>query len=82
LHPLISLPRQPSNVDWPTEHWARSSLAQVSPVADQLFDLTPAQGVTYGLLDMNVMMQGRIRYICNTRGQWGKVLFKRWLVFL
>jgi len=59
LHPLISLPQQPSNVDWPTEHWARSSLAQVNPVADQLFDLTPAQGVTYGLL---VVKSGELVY--------------------
>ena len=49
---LVALPQQPDTVAWPTDSWPRNSMEneQVINAADKVFDLTPAQGVTYALL--------------------------------
>ncbi len=61
---LMALPAQPDAVPWPTEHWARSEPDCADPdrletLADEIFDLTPAQGVTHALL---VVSKGRLCY--------------------
>lgn len=58
---LAALPTQPDGVAWPTTSWERGSEpgAEIALLADQIFDLTPAQGATYALL---VVHQGRLVY--------------------
>ncbi|MEM7001189.1 MAG: serine hydrolase [Pseudomonadota bacterium] len=57
---LPELPQQPDAVAWPTERWARGEpRADLGPLAEEVFSLTPAQGVTYGLL---VIQNGRLIY--------------------
>ena len=50
---LPSLPSQPGGVAWPDTSWPRGSLpgnATFDRLADEIFDLEGAQGVTYALL--------------------------------
>ncbi|MEM7691139.1 MAG: serine hydrolase [Pseudomonadota bacterium] len=57
---LPTLPKQPSTVPWPTERWPRGEpTADLSALADDLFALTSAQGVTYALL---VVQKGQLVY--------------------
>ena len=57
---LPELPQQPDAVAWPTERWARGEpRADLEPLAEEIFSLTPAQGVSYGLL---VVQKGRLIY--------------------
>ena len=62
---LTPLPHQPTNTVWPTEGWPRgapeaSTLAILNQHVDSIFDLEPAQGVTYALL---IVKDGRL--ICE-----------------
>jgi CubicO group peptidase (beta-lactamase class C family) len=57
---LITLPAQAKDTQWPTQKWARGSApASADAVAEDLFNLTPAQGVTYGLV---VIKNGELVY--------------------
>ena len=59
---LPGLPSQPDNVPWPIESWARGELApnpRFERLADEMFHLSPAQGVTYALL---VVQGGELVY--------------------
>jgi CubicO group peptidase (beta-lactamase class C family) len=61
---LVTLPQQPGDVAWPTESWSRAALNATDADAfarhaDALFELTPAQGVTYAFL---IIQRGRIVY--------------------
>jgi CubicO group peptidase (beta-lactamase class C family) len=61
---LVALPEHPADVEWPTQSWAHGELTSRDPVsfarlADSVFDLTAAQGVTYALL---VVRRGRLIY--------------------
>jgi len=61
---LVRLPAQSAGVPWPTESWSHAPLharaaAAFARHADALFDLTPAQGVTYALL---IVQRGQIVY--------------------
>lgn len=57
---LPQLPNQPDAVQWPTQSWAKgSSASSVAAVAEDLFNLTPAQGVTYGLV---IIKNGELVY--------------------
>jgi CubicO group peptidase (beta-lactamase class C family) len=49
---LPSLPRQPSDVPWPTRQWRRNpdTDPQIQRLSDEIFSLSPEQGVTYGLI--------------------------------
>ncbi|MFP6805621.1 MAG: serine hydrolase [Pseudomonadales bacterium] len=49
---LLSLPDQPEDIPWPTEHWDRSDRENASfkALTEKIFDLSDAQGVTYALL--------------------------------
>jgi len=55
------LPRQPDGVAWPTRGWPRGETpgAAVGRLADEIFDLSGGQGVTYALL---VVHGGRLVY--------------------
>ena len=62
--PLVALPKHPNDVAWATESWPRAQAEPRDPVgfvrhADALFQLTPAQGVTYALL---VVRRGELVY--------------------
>ena len=51
---LPLLPTQPADVPWPTASWSRSkpdtkAPARLQRLCHEIFNLTPAQGVTYGL---------------------------------
>ncbi|MFT7685889.1 MAG: CubicO group peptidase (beta-lactamase class C family) [Candidatus Azotimanducaceae bacterium] len=50
MYPLIELPKQPKNIEWPTESWSRAKMSGVSELGDSLFNLPVAEGVTYALL--------------------------------
>ena len=61
---LVPLPEQPAGVDWPSEHWPRGECdsndnARFHRLADEIFDLHGARGVTYALL---VVKGGRLIY--------------------
>lgn len=58
---LIPLPRQPDGRPWPTAHWPRSEVDDLAfgKLADEIFDLKGAQGVTYALL---VVKEGNLVY--------------------
>ncbi len=57
---LPDLPPQPADVPWPTSSWQRGTTpAAIEPVAETLFDLSAAQGVTYALL---VVHRGELIY--------------------
>jgi CubicO group peptidase (beta-lactamase class C family) len=58
---LPSLPRQPEDVPWPTASWPRGERpgADIERLADEIFDLTGNQGVTYALL---VVRAGQLVY--------------------
>ncbi len=61
---LVSLPAHADGVQWPTENWDRGEVpadisADFSRIADEIFDLTGPQGVTYALL---VVKDGRLVY--------------------
>ena len=59
---LIKLPAQPESLPWPTDRWARGELDQTDrfqQLTDEIFNLNPAQGVTYALL---VIKSGRLVY--------------------
>lgn len=49
---LCDLPGQPGNVDWPTRQWLRNPVTDpnIQKLSNEIFDLTPAQGVTYALI--------------------------------
>jgi CubicO group peptidase (beta-lactamase class C family) len=62
--PKVKLPEQPTDVPWPTRGWDRGAIAPSDPgrfarLADEIFDLTGPQGVTYALL---VVKGGRLVY--------------------
>ena len=62
--PLIPLPKHPDDVAWATESWPHAQAEPRDPDAfarhaDALFELTPAQGVTYALL---VVQRGKLVY--------------------
>jgi CubicO group peptidase (beta-lactamase class C family) len=61
---LIQLPEQPAGVPWPTEHWDRAEPSPADPdrftrLADEIFALPAAKGVTYALL---VIKNGQLCY--------------------
>ena len=61
---LIDLPEQPDGVPWPTAHWDRAEPAPSDPyryeqLTGEIFDLSPAQGVTYALL---IVKDGQLCY--------------------
>ena len=58
---LISLPHQPGDRDWPTEHWPRAEIedGDIHRIGDEIFDLKGPQGVTYALL---VVKEGELVY--------------------
>ena len=57
---LPPLPEQPASVPWPTGSWDRAQpKANLDPLADEIFSLTEAQGVTYALL---VVQNGQLVY--------------------
>jgi CubicO group peptidase (beta-lactamase class C family) len=58
---LTELPSQPSDIEWPTTNWPRSKVdnQDVLQLADEIFDLSEDQGVTYALL---VVKQGKLVY--------------------
>lgn len=61
---LAPLPDQPAAVPWPTEHWPRaeaecSDTEAFTRLADEIFALSPPQGVTHALL---VIHGGRLCY--------------------
>ena len=61
---LCALPGQPAGIGWPTENWPRADLdsgstARVNTLADEIFDLNAAQGVTHALL---IVKQGQLVY--------------------
>jgi CubicO group peptidase (beta-lactamase class C family) len=61
---LVPLPPQPVTTPWPTAQWPRGTLEpalqrEVERHAHGIFELSPAQGVTYALL---VVKSGRIVY--------------------
>ena len=61
---LAPLPTQPAGLEWPTQTWARaepevSDAAAFTHHTGSVFDLEPAQGVTYALL---VVHKGRLVY--------------------
>lgn len=57
---LPDLPNQPKHVQWPTQSWPKGSAASlVTDVAEDLFNLTPAQGVTYALV---IIKNGELVY--------------------
>ena len=67
---LALLPSQPAKVSWPTEHWPRSELetGEIAGLADEIFDLTGSQGVTYALL---IVKEGKLlleRYNAGANG--------------
>jgi CubicO group peptidase (beta-lactamase class C family) len=49
---LESLPSQPKDVLWPTEHWSRGDIknGEITRLSDEIFNLTEAQEVTYALI--------------------------------
>ncbi|MFT7221970.1 MAG: CubicO group peptidase (beta-lactamase class C family) [Candidatus Azotimanducaceae bacterium] len=52
---LRELPPQPVGIAWPTESWSRADLPaasanRVNTLSDEIFELSGAQGVTFGLL--------------------------------
>lgn len=61
---LVTLPKQPPGIPWPTREWqlavpkVRDSVA-LTRHADAIFALTPAQGVTYALL---IVHRGELIY--------------------
>ncbi len=59
---LPPLPAQPPGVAWPVTSWERADLdadQQFYKLSDEIFDLTGAQGVTYGLV---VIRNGQLVY--------------------
>ena len=57
---LPTLPIQPASVPWPTTSWTRAEpTANLDPIANEIFSLTEAQGVTYALL---VVQNGQLVY--------------------
>lgn len=58
---LPALPRQPDGVPWPTRGWPRGEApgGGIEHLADEIFDLSGAQGVTYALL---IVHRGRLVY--------------------
>ena len=58
---LISLPHQPGDRDWPTEHWHRTEIEDrdFNRITDEIFDLKGPQGVTYALL---IVREGELVY--------------------
>ena len=57
---LADLPNQPASVPWPTESWTRDKpRADLNPLADEVFALNQAQGVTYALL---IVQNGQLVY--------------------
>lgn len=64
MNDLAPLPAQPADVPWPTESWPRAEptpadAARFNRLADEIFDLEGAQGVTYALL---VVKNGQLVY--------------------
>ncbi|HTO58762.1 MAG TPA: serine hydrolase [Pseudomonadales bacterium] len=60
--PLFPLPQHPNGIEWATESWPVAIAEPRDPAAferhaDAVFELTPAQGVTYALL---VVQHGRL----------------------
>lgn len=58
---LPHLPSQPVGIEWPTTNWPRSTVddPHLLKLADEIFDLNKAQGVTYALL---IVKQGQLVY--------------------
>ena len=59
---LPPLPTQPEGVPWPSPSWPRGALdgnAQFDTLADEIFDLSDAQGVTYAFV---VIRGGELTY--------------------
>jgi CubicO group peptidase (beta-lactamase class C family) len=58
---LPELPEQPVGSPWPTTSWARGEApgSEILALADEVFDLTGPQGVTYALL---IVHRGRLVY--------------------
>jgi CubicO group peptidase (beta-lactamase class C family) len=58
---LIPLPQQPDGTVWPTAHWPRPEVSDLPFVqlADEIFDIKGARGVTYALL---VVKEGELVY--------------------
>lgn len=70
--PLVPLPSQPAHVPWPTDKWPRrtdrvTASREFRAQADAIFELTPAQGVTYALL---VVQGGELIYERYAAGAW------------
>ncbi len=74
---LVSLPTQPENVPWPTEHWPRGETGndEINRLADEIFDLTGPQGVTYALL---IVRKGELLYERYDAGANGFYLQYSW----
>ncbi len=58
---LPALPAQPTDVSWPTRSWPSGPApgSEITELADEIFDLHGAQGVTYALL---IVQGGELRY--------------------
>ncbi|MCB1647444.1 MAG: serine hydrolase [Pseudomonadales bacterium] len=61
---LSALPLQPDNLEWPTRQWPVGEISvddrdAFGTLCDEIFDLNPAQGVTYALL---VIQGGKLVY--------------------
>jgi CubicO group peptidase (beta-lactamase class C family) len=74
---LVSLPMQPVDVSWPTEHWPRGEVnnGEIADLAEQVFDLTGPQGVTYALL---IVKDGKLLYEKYNAGANGFYLQYSW----
>ncbi|MCB1691539.1 MAG: serine hydrolase [Pseudomonadales bacterium] len=77
---LPALPAQPTGTPWPTEQWPRAAAnphdpAEFERLADEIFNLSGAQGVTYALL---VIKSGELVYERYNAGANGFYLQYSW----
>ena len=74
---LVSLPPQPVDVPWPTEHWPRGETGngEITALTEQIFDLHGPQGVTYALL---IIKDGKLLYERYNAGANGFYLQYSW----